>query len=63
MKLSFQSPISAVHFPDLRTAEIASSIAHPSLVNPNDCPSIMATERIIAIGFALFFPAISGADP
>ena len=38
-------------------------MASASLSRSSEYLSIIAAERIVAIGLAIFFPAISGAEP
>src|SRR5579863_6924562 len=54
---------SAVTLPDASTASTARFTAAASSVNPKLYSSIAATDPIAPSGFALFCPAMSGADP
>ena len=55
--------ISPVRYPSVRTFCTAASTASASLSMSREKRSIIAAERMVAIGLALFCPAISGADP
>ena len=46
-----------------KTCATAASIASASLSRSSEYLNIIAAERIVAIGLAIFFPAISGAEP
>src|SRR5688572_11711801 len=54
---------SAVTRPAFNTASIAPLTAAASSFNPKLYSNIAATDPMAPSGFALFFPAISGADP
>src|SRR5580658_1241732 len=54
---------SAVRTPEVSTRATAFSTPAASTSNPNECRNIMATDKIAPSGFAIPFPAISGADP
>ena len=55
--------MSAVRTPSSKVLSTAFSITSASSESPKEKRSIIAAERIVAIGFARPFPAISGADP
>src|SRR5262249_27059774 len=55
--------MSAVRWPWAKVFSTAASIAQAASSLPNEYRSIMAAERMVARGFAMFLPAISGAEP
>ena len=55
--------MSAVLYPSSNVFSTAFSIASASADKSNEYLNIIAAESIVAIGFATFCPAISGADP
>jgi hypothetical protein len=55
--------MSPVRLPALMALLTAASMAAAASFKPKLCRSINALERICAIGFARFFPAMSGAVP
>src|SRR5262249_56529821 len=55
-------PMSVVVCPSRTAASTAASIVRASSRQPS-VSSISAAERIEPIGFAMFLPAIGGADP
>ena len=54
---------SAVRAPSLRVFSTAASRASASFLRSNAYHSIMDAERMVAIGLAMFLPAIVGAEP
>ena len=54
---------SAVRWPCARTRSTADSIAAASDCRFSECRSSMAAARIVARGFAIPLPAMSGAEP
>ena len=57
------SAMSGVRMPSANAAATAFSMLFASSSSPKEYLSIIALLRIDAIGFAIFMPAISGADP
>ena len=57
------SMMSPVRQPSSKTLETASSMHLASSSRLKLSRSIMAQERMVAMGFALFWPAMSGALP
>src|SRR5439155_878437 len=55
-------PMSRVRGPSASTRSIARMIASPASLRPR-CSSIIAPDQICPIGFAMFLPAMSGAEP
>ena len=49
--------------PPASTSSTAAMMARPMSRRPRPCVNIIETERIIAIGFASPWPAMSGAEP
>ena len=56
-------PRSAVRAPSAIAASVARSIRAASASSPSEWRSIIAAERMVPSGFAIPFPAMSGADP
>ena len=54
---------SPVMTPDFRTFATAASMQAAASDSPREWRSIMAAERIWAIGLAMPLPAMSGAEP